>query len=163
MRDAETYSKDSNRIIKMMLKLLPKRSKNRLRNHPTNYEKKHRNLLRKIRRLSDVDPIVEPVAWHFPAVARFVCDLLFGISGGSPLDWFWHPLGDPWSDVLGANLLPMSKILEQQMTTPPKTSKDPNIPIIGCFSDVSKNFSIFGGSICSDVFCRKISLTYVPI
>ncbi len=34
-------------------------------------------------------PILEPVAWYFPGVARFFCDLFFGTSGGEP----------PWTPV----------------------------------------------------------------
>ena len=33
-------------------------------------------------------PVLEPAASQFPAVARYVCDLLFGTSEGYPLDRF---------------------------------------------------------------------------
>ena len=55
-------------------------------------------------------PILEPVAWMFPGVARFFADLFFGTSAGTPkgdighlLEGFWSPwarLNHPlWNDV----------------------------------------------------------------
>ena len=55
-------------------------------------------------------PILEPVAWLFPGVARFFADLFFGTSAGTPkndfgylLEGFWPPwarLNPPlWNDV----------------------------------------------------------------
>ena len=47
------------------------------------------------------DPILEPVAWNFRLVARFVCDLFFRTSGGyTPLDLFWLLLRHVWSESL---------------------------------------------------------------
>ena len=44
--------------------------------------------------------ILKPVAWNFPGVPRYFCDMFFWTSEGHPLDRCWPPLGHPWWDFV---------------------------------------------------------------
>ena len=57
------------------------------KNTPKTIEKPFRKIIntKKIANLAIWGPILEPVAWFVPAVARFFFDLFFGTSGGYPL------------------------------------------------------------------------------
>ena len=85
--------------------------------------------------------ILEPVVWHFAAVAHLFCDLFFGPSGAG-----CNPLGPIFFVFLKkykAFVLQMSKTPEQQMasTTPSKNKQGfkKTIPKI----DPNKSFSLF--------------------
>ena len=95
-----------------------------------NIEKDHQ----KIANLAIWGPILEPVAWLIPAVARFFCDLFFGTSGGTPLDQFWPPLGHPWSDLVDSlqdfrsKIGPKFKDSKKQIAPTKPSKKQARIP-----------------------------------
>ena len=62
-----------------MIRLFIKQTSNRI------FENILKNIIQNTPTIQILVTILEPIAWLFRLVARFVCDLLFGTSGGYPL------------------------------------------------------------------------------
>ena len=109
----------------MMLKWIPKQSKTQLKKHPKINAPNTPNF-------QILAPILEPVAWRFPGVARLFA--FGGTSGGYTLGPIWASTGAPlirfvsfWKSS-GANVLQMSEILKQPMAPTTPKQKQATMP-----------------------------------